>query len=223
MENPHIAGRFDKDLGKIQTRVSVMGALVSTQLQSAMLAVMDRQAIDIDALIKRDRKVNGMNKAIADRAERLIALRQPMAVDLRQALSLINIASELERIGDHAKSTAKRAKKIKSGTIPAIFQDVLSEMNAMVITQLADVLQAYENNDLELALRIRRRDLDVDDLNKRLFDLSLETLSNAQGNAETLMNVVLISRSLERVGDYIVNIARSINHIATGDNLKATE
>ncbi len=223
MENVHITGRFDEDLAKIKKRVLEMGALVKQQLAEATIALGDLSACNVEALIAKDRKINGMNKSIAGRAERLIALRQPMALDLRQALLPINIASELERIGDHAKSTAKRARKIGAGVVPAEYLTVLNEMGDIISTQITDVLTAYENSDIRLAADVRERDHQVDERNKKIFNLSVATLQNGPEDAETLMNLVLVSRNFERVGDHVVNIARHVNQIVTGDDLKASE
>jgi len=223
MENVHITSSFDKDLGEIKARVVKMGTLVASQLSEGMLMLANPDAARVEALVKNDRKVNGMNTSIAKHAERLIALRQPMALDLREALSPINIATELERIGDHAKSAAKRSQKMLRGAIPPEFQALLSAISGLLQTQIDDVLRAYDKSDLALAAHVREQDRQVDDLNRKVFELSVLALSDGKRDAATLMNVVLVSRNLERVGDHIVNIARYVNQIVTGDDLKATE
>lgn len=223
MENAHIVGRFDKDLDKLKNRILAMGALVAKQLNGATNALHtpDRGAIDL--LVAEDRKVNGMNRSIAGRAERLIALRQPVALDLRAALLPINIAAELERIGDHAKSTAKRARKLDLNSIPREPIDLLTQMSKITQAQLTDAMVAYRDSDIDLVDALRARDAEVDVLNKTLFDLAVNTLSNADHNAETILNIILIARNFERVGDRVVNIARHVNQIVTGDDLKATQ
>jgi phosphate transport system protein len=223
MENAHIVGRFDKDLDKLKKRILAMGALVDKQLKGATNALHtpDREAIDL--LVAEDRKVNGMNRSIAGRAERLIALRQPVALDLRAALLPINIAAELERIGDHAKSTAKRARKLDLNSIPREPIDLLTQMSRITQAQLTDAMVAYRDSDIDLVDALRARDAEVDALNKTLFDLAVNTLSNADHNAETILNIILIARNFERVGDRVVNIARHVNQIVTGDDLKATQ
>lgn len=223
MENVHIVGRFDKDLGKLKKRILAMGSLVSDQLKGATEALISPDPDKIELLIARDRKVNGMDKSIAGRAERLIALRQPVALDLRAALLPITIAAELERIGDYAKSTAKRAKKLDISSIPKEPVEMLLLMSEIVQDQLADVLVVYRDGDIDRIDAIRARDAEVDILNQNLFDLAVSTLSNAEHNAETILNVILIARNFERVGDRVVNIARYVNQIATGDDLKTTD
>ncbi len=218
MPHTHIVGRFDKDLGKIKDKILDMGELVIAQIKGATDALARLDEAEADRLIAGDRTINSMNDSISALAERLIALRQPMALDLREALSPINISGELERIGDHAKSTAKRAKKLGAGAITGEPLDMLLQMSAIVQQQIADVLVAYRDSDVDLAALIRERDQQVDDLNKALFNLVVELLGNAGGNAETLVHVALIARNFERVGDHVANMAHYVNHIVTGDD-----
>ena len=161
MENAHIVGRFDKDLDKLKNRILAMGALVAKQLNGATNALHtpDRGAIDL--LVAEDRKVNGMNRSIAGRAERLIALRQPVALDLRAALLPINIAAELERIGDHAKSTAKRARKLDLNSIPREPIDLLTQMSKITQAQLTDAMVAYRDSDIDLVILVSEEDAEL--------------------------------------------------------------
>ena len=223
MENAHIVTRFDKDLDQIKHRVLEMGDLVLAQIARATDLLSDFDAPAAELLITRDRKVNGMAKNIHTRAERLIALRQPVALDLRAALSPINIAFELERIGDHAKSCAKSARKLADGPGDTAAMRVVLDMSALVQAMLADVLRAYDDSDLELAADVRDRDRQVDRLNKTLFEMGLESITAGPENAEALVRKILLARNFERVGDHIVNIARHVHQIVTGEDLKASE
>lgn len=218
MEHGHIVGRFDKDLKKIVGKVIAMGELVIAQLGAAteVLAVPDVEVVA--RIVATDRKVNGMERVITNRAERLITLRQPMALDLRAALSPISIAGDLERIGDHAKSTAKRARKMGGNAIPAEHLAILMQMSELVQRQLGDVLDAYHSSDIELAAVIRDRDKKVDALNNALFKLAVATLSNPGNDTEALTNAVLISRNFERAGDHVANVAGYVIHIVTGND-----
>ena len=142
MENSHIVSRHDKNLGRIISGILDMGDLVISQLRQATDALDNFEADTVDRLIATDRIINGMYKDIYARAERLIALRQPMALDLRQALSPINIASNLERIGDHAKSTAKRARLLAGQTPDPALLAVVHQMSSTVQAMLSDVWRA---------------------------------------------------------------------------------
>ena len=218
MENSHIVGRFDRDLKNIQSRVLAMGELVGTQLRDATTVLTDPLSEEISRIVATDRQVNRMNGSISDRCERLIALRQPMAADLREALSPISVAAELERIGDHAKSTAKKARKLGNERIsPALFE-IISHMSSLVVGQLGDVLRAYRDEDVPLSRDIFDKDREVDALNKNLLADAVSILNASEADANTVLQAVLISRNLERAGDHVVNIARHNIHIVTGAN-----
>jgi phosphate transport system protein len=223
MENAHIVSRFDKDLDRIKGRILEMGDLVLAQLAQATDLLQAFDAELADQLIARDRKVNGMNKTIHSRAERLIALRQPVALDLRAALTPINIAFELERIGDHAKSCAKSARKLANAPVDAAATRIVLDMSALVQAMLADALRAYADSDIELAADLRARDLEVDQKNKALFEMGLSAITSTPENAESLVLKILLARNFERVGDHIVNIARHVHQIVTGEDLKASD
>lgn len=109
MEHEHIVKKFDKNLEKIKKTIVEMGGLVGLQINDATAVLATFDAAEVERIATYDRIINGLNKDIHDRAEILIVRRQPMALDLRKTLAPINISGELERIGDHAKSTAKRA------------------------------------------------------------------------------------------------------------------
>lgn len=223
MENEHIVARFDKDLKKIKGEIQAMGALVNEQIKGATSALMDFETDDVDVLVATDRKINGMYKSVHTRAERLIARRQPMALDLRQALLAINIAGELERIGDHAKSTAKRVRKLSEGSSGAEALVMVGEMSEIVQGMLTDVLVAYDDEDIEKAAEIRARDRDVDIIKSSVFAVGIEAIERSPDDAETLVHLILLARSFERAGDHVVNMARQVHQIVTGEDLKATE
>lgn len=163
-----------------------------------------------------------MQQNVYTESERLIALRQPMALDLRKALSPINIAAELERIGDHAKSTAKGARKLAATSVDATLLGVLLEMSSLVQVMLLDALTAFRESDTALAADIRARDLEIDQMNKAVFAKAVQAMDADKGLSEPYMRVVLLARGFERVGDHVVNITRHIHKIVTGEDLKTS-
>ncbi len=222
MENEHIVARFDRDLSKIKGIILKMGALVNAQIKGATDALMDFETAEIDALVATDRKINGMNKKVHDRAEQLIALRQPMALDLREAMLPIKIAGELERLGDHAKSTAKRVRKLSENATAEDALKNIGEMSNAVQSMLTDVLIAYRDGDIGLAAEIRERDLQIDAVNKKVFAQVVQAIEENPEDAETLIHMILLARNFERAGDHVVNISRQVHHIVTGEDLKAS-
>ena len=223
MESTHISSRYDEQLGRIKTGILDMGNLVIAQLRKATDALTEFDADTVDDLIAADRMINGLHKSSYSRAERLIALRQPMALDLRQALLPISIAGQLERIGDHAKSVAKRARVLADTELDDQIVSMIQKMSALTCTALKDVLRAYDASDIELAAQIRARDLDIDALNKDVFAKAVAATKDKPEMAETYIHLILLARGFERVGDQSVNIARHVHQIVTGEDLKASE
>lgn len=220
---PHIMSRYDKDLKKLKNRILGMGRQVGEQLSEATDALEDFDAGEVERLIAFDRTINGMHQDIYTRSERLIALRQPMALDLRQILLPINIAHELERIGDYAKSTAKRSRLLDKSDVGGPARAKVAQMSEKLQTMLEDVLRAYDNDDTDLAAEVRNRDAEIDQLNKDIFELQVAALKEDAAESETHLHLVLLARGFERVGDHIVNIARHVHHIVTGVDLKAAD
>ena len=223
MEKTHIVARFDEDLAGIKTDILDMGDLVLSQLHDATETLTTFDADKVATLIAKDRRINGMQKDIHTRVERVIALRQPVALDLRQALSPINMARELERIGDHAKSTAKRARKLADLHSDEHITPLVHEMSSMVQSMLTDVLVAYDNSDTELAAEIRARDPDLDRRNKAVFKAAIQQIMQFPDQAETFVHAILLARNFERAGDHVVNMARHVHQIVTGEDLKASD
>jgi len=222
MPQSHIVKKFDKNLEKIKAAIVEMGGLVGQQVNDAAAVLSTYDAAEVKRIAAFDRIINGLNKDIHNRAEILIVRRQPMALDLRQTLAPINIAGELERIGDHAKSTAKRAHLVENTPPEDTTLDLIAQMSVIVQAMLGDVLVAYENADIDLAARIREQDEEVDMLNNRLVQVVIETLAKTPEMAESLIHLALISRNFERIGDHVCNIARYVHQIVTGEDLKAS-
>jgi len=222
MEHEHIVKKFDKNLEKIKATIVEMGELVGIQVNDATAVLSSYDAAEVERITSYDRIINGLNKDIHDRAEILIVRRQPMALDLRKTLAPINISGELERIGDHAKSTAKRAHIIHNAPPEAATLDMIAQMSVIAQAMLDNVIIAYENADIDLAASVRAQDKDVDALYKQTVQTVIETLSKTPENAESLIHITLIARNFERIGDHICNIARYVHQIVTGEDLKAS-
>ena len=222
MEKEHIVGAFDADLDRIENEILAMGKLVKKQIRSATNALLEIKTEKIDSLIANDREINGMNKNINTLAEQMIAMRQPMAVDLRLALMATSIATELERLGDHAKSTAKRVRRLADVAPEKNIMDLIEKMSDLVTVMLTDALKAYKNKNIEKAAEVRVKDAEVDDINDKIFKMAVKAIKKNPEDIETLIHIILLSRNFERAGDHIVNIARQVHQIVTGDDLKAS-
>ena len=199
-----------------------MRSLVKRQLQESTEALLSFNPQGMDVLIKTDRTINGMNKKINRHVELILTRRQPMALDLRQVWLATSIASELERLGDYAKSTAKKVKKLSNNSSGEKALNLLGDMSKIVIEMLGDVLKAFEKIDIEKASEIRVQDIEVDSLNKKILATVIQSIHEYPDDTETLIHLVLLARNYERAGDHIVNISRQIHQISTGEDLKAS-
>lgn len=222
MEHEHIYARFDRDLAKIKAIIQKMGALVNDQIKGATDALMEGDTDEIDQLVATDRKINDMKRKVSDRAQRLIALRQPMALDLREALLAIQIANELERMGDHAKTTARRVARLSDGSSGEDALAAIGEMSAEVQAMLTEVLRAYGDGDIALAAEVRERDRAIDALNNRVLARATAAIRENPDDVETLVQMIILGRNFERAGDHVVNIARQVHQIVTGEDLVAS-
>ena len=222
MTQEHIVKKFDDELNRIKSEILEMGSLVKKQLQESTEALLSFNPQGMDVLIKTDRTINGMNKKINRHVELILTRRQPMALDLRQVWLATSIASELERLGDYAKSTAKKVKKLSDNSSGEKALNLFGDMSKIVIEMLGDVLKAFEKIDIEKASEIRVRDIEVDSLNKKILATVIQSIHEYPDDTETLIHLVLLARNYERAGDHIVNISRQIHQIATGEDLKAS-
>jgi phosphate transport system protein len=223
MTNEHIVGKFDDELSRIKSEILEMGDLVIEQIHLSTNAMMSLDTEDIDNLIQKDLKINGMYKTINRHAEQIIAMRQPVAIDLRMALLATSIASELERLGDYAKTTAQRVKKLSDDKYVKKLTSLLGDMSKEVQDMLSKILKAYQNNDIKLAAKIRKRDRIIDESFKKILNTVIKSTSKIPEDSETLIYIVLLARNFERAGDRIVNISRQVHQIVTGIDLKASD
>lgn len=218
METTHIRSRFDKDLQRIQSLVVGMAGLVGEQIADVTQALGDNDAAFAKTLIAKDAKINRLESKIDAFAVRLIALRQPMAADLRHAIVPIKISGELERIGDHAKAIALRATKMLAPDTPATPLETLTEMGTITGEMLKDGLRSYVEQNADLALDVHQRDKDVDVLHATLIRDVLKLMNADSGNTETYMHVLFIAKSFERIGDYICNLTEQVYFLVHGES-----
>jgi phosphate transport system protein len=220
MENPHIVKKFDKNLQKIKSVILEMGVLVIRQLEDATDVLFAHDQKEVARIEELDLTINGYHKDIHSRAEILIARRQPVAFDLRATLAPIEVARELERIGDYAKTIAGFANVFAKTAPNAEHIVQINQMSAAARVMLDEVLRAYMAGDIDLAAQVRAQDLQIDTLNETIRKNATEMAGNSVDDAKACIAIILVAQKLERVGDHIANISRYINQVYTGDDLK---
>jgi len=217
--NPHnhIVKSYDEELQYLNTLISRMGGLAETQLDGAIQAVLRRDAEGAEKVVKGDAQIDELETEVGALVVRLLALRQPMAVDLRRIVSALKIAADLERFGDHAKSIAKRAIAISQ--VPRIPAPGLDRMARMVQHMIKDVLDAYLDNDTDKAIKVWRSDAEVDELYNSLFRELLTYMMEDPRNITGCTHLLFIAKNVERMGDHATNIAEIVHYQVKGAKL----
>jgi phosphate transport system protein len=213
----HIVSAYDEELKQLHALIARMGGLVETQLEGAVRAVLRRDAELAQRIRQGDKEIDRLEHDADAMALRLIALRQPMAVDLRNTIAALKIAADLERFCDHAKSIAKRAIAISQ--MPRIPAPGLDRMALIIQGMIKEVLDAYLANDLEKALDVWRRDEEVDQLYNSLFRELLTHMMEDPRNITACTHLLFIAKNLERMGDHATNIAEIVHYQVTGTEL----
>ncbi len=218
MATDHIVKSFDEDLSRLSDLISRMGGIAENQLDKAIDALQNRDSVLAEAVIDADIKVDQLQYEIEELALRMIALRQPMAADLRETVAALKIAPLIERIGDYAKNVAKRA--IALNQIPPVKPlFTIPRMGRMVREMLKDVLDAFANKDVGKAREVWLADEEVDEMHDSLFREMLTYMMEDPRNITPCTHLLFAARNIERMGDLATNIAEIIQFQVTGEAL----
>jgi phosphate transport system protein len=216
MEQTHIVRSFDQELSKIGDLILEMGGLVEGQILASVDALVKRDIEHAAEIRAGDKAVDKLETRIDDLAVRVLALRQPMAADLRSVVCALKVASNLERIGDYAKNIAKRTAVIAETNPVGTSDATIKRMGKLVQLMVSDVLNAFVNNDLELADEVRDRDEEVDQLHNTLFRELLTYMMEDPRNITPCMHMLFIAKNLERMGDHTTAVAEQVHYVITG-------
>lgn len=217
MEHTHIVTRFDTDLKKIESMLVEMAQKVGTQVVDAGRALAAEDEALAKQVTKADAEINALENKIDEKAIRLIALRQPMAEDLRSAISTLKISSSLERMGDYAKTLSYRVRAVDDFSAMGSVLRNLSETSQKVAAMLALVMEAYVERDLAKAKAASALDDEINDRTDALFRELLTYMMENPRNIEPCTHLLFISKNMERSGDQVKNIAEQVHYLVTGD------
>lgn len=214
----HTVKAFDEDLGQLRGLVSEMGGRAEAAITSAIEALINRD-LDLAArVVEGDRKIDLLEAEIEKQVVRLIALRAPMADDLREVLAALKIAGVVERMGDYAKNIAKRIPTLQDARgLDAIA--VLPSMGAIVTEMVRNVLDAFVARDAEAAIAVAARDSAVDDFYNSIFRTLLTYMMENPHNITASTHLLFIAKNLERIGDHATNVAEMVYFAATGSQM----
>jgi phosphate transport system protein len=214
----HIAKAYDQDITALKTQLAEMGGIAEEQLANAIQALIKRDLALADQVIRNDQQLDELERLIEEKAILTIAKRQPMAKDLREIIVAIRVSSDIERIGDLAKNTAKRTHAI-SEALPRKLLNGLSRMGAMAQSQLNQVLDAYAQRDDEKGLAVWRSDEDLDSLYNSIFRELLTYMMEDPRNISLCTHLLFGAKNLERIGDHTTNIAENIHYLIHGKTI----
>ncbi len=215
----HIVSSYDNDLQGLRQRISEMGGISEKMLVDAVVALARHDKLLAQTVIASDPRLDLLHREVEESAILTIARRQPLAVDLRETISAIRIAGDVERIGDLAKNIAKRALAIGGEFQPHKIVVGLRHMNDLVMGQLKDVLDAYAQKDTVKALDVWQRDGAIDALYTSLFRELLTYMMEDPRNISFCTHLLFCAKNIERIGDHTTNIAETVHYLVTGETL----
>jgi phosphate transport system protein len=212
----HTLKRFDEELERLSATISEMGGLTESQFAQSLVALREGDTEVAERVIADDARVDALDLAVQEQTVKLLALRQPMAVDLRMILSSIKIAAALERIADYAKNTAKRSIVLSQGTAPSSAVAGIDRLGRLVRAALKDVLDAFAHDDVDKARDVWQRDEEIDQVYTGLFRELLTYMMEDPRNITACTHLMFMAKNIERAGDHVTNIAELISFRIAG-------
>jgi phosphate transport system protein len=215
---PHTFTAFDDDLSDLRALISRMGVLAEEAIAEAMRCLVERDVAAAKRLVAGDRNLNALQAEAERRVVQLIALRAPLADDLRDALAALKIAGVVERIGDYAKNIARRARRMpERGELEPL--SLLPQMAKMASAMVHDALGAFVARDAPAAREVCKRDDALDDFYESIFRTLLTYMMESPQNIGPSTSLLFVAKNLERIGDHATNIAEMVYYAATGEPL----
>jgi phosphate transport system protein len=214
----HTIKAFDEDLDRLRALISQMGGLAEHAIRESMRCLVQHDLDGAEKIVENDKKLDALEIETEKQVVRLIALRAPMAGDLRDIVAALKISSVVERIGDYAKNIAKRVPLLdKVHNIEPV--SLMPEMARIATEMVHDVLNAFVERDAEAAVRVVERDRAVDDFYNSIFRALLTFMMENPNNIGQSTHLLFIAKNIERVGDHATNIAEMVYYASTGQHL----
>lgn len=214
----HTVKAFDQELDQLRGLIAEMGGLAEAAITESMRALMQRDTEAARRVVENDKKIDALEGLIERNAVQIIALRAPMADDLREVVAALKIAGVVERIGDYAKNIAKRVPVIEdSPNIEPL--SLLPEMARIAGEMVHNVLDAFAARDAEKAVAVCQRDRAVDDFYNSIFRTLLTFMMENSHNITAATHLLFIAKNIERIGDHATNVAEMVYFAATGQQM----
>ncbi|MFN3213856.1 MAG: phosphate signaling complex protein PhoU [Henriciella sp.] len=214
----HIVSAYSEELERLSADILRMGGLAEAMIRDASRAVVARDAKLAELVIERDHEMDRLESEIERQAVRMLALRQPMAGDLRNVIGAIKLAGGIERIGDLAKNIARRTLAVVNEDNRTTLKGI-ERMGQAVSRMLQIALDAYARRDPVTAISVLRQDDDIDSQYNSLLRSMLVFMAEEPEQMTARSNYLFIVKNLERIGDHCTNIAKVVHFIATGKQI----
>ena len=219
MVGEHIVKSFDEELKRLTNAIARMGGLAESQIAGAIQAVAKRDTDLAATIVQGDQKIDELEREVDERAIQMLALRQPMASDLRAVVAALRIASDVERIADYAANVAKRTIALAQ-MAPVRPAHAVPRMGRIVQEMIKDVLDAYVNRDVDKAVAVWNRDEELDEIYSSLFRELLTYMMEDPRNITASTHLLFIAKNIERIGDHATNIAETVHYLVRGVQLR---
>ncbi len=220
----HIHHRFDRELDSLRNRVVAMGGLVESQVNDALTALRERNSELAEYVIRTDHRVNAQEVCIDEDCTYVLARRQPAAGDLRMVMAIIKTITDIERIGDESEKIARVTLDLDTASFANmdVLMQQIDALGQMVVGLLREALDAFVRMDMEAAVKIARKDKDVDE---RYFSLLSDLTAHMKADpadVEEFQALIWVIRALERIGDHSKNICEYIVYLVRGKDVRHT-
>jgi phosphate transport system protein len=215
----HIVTSYENELRDLTRKVAEMGGRAERLVADSVAALLKRDTELAERVIVQDKTVDTLQREIEEGAIAMIARRQPLATDLREIVSALRVAGDLERVGDLAKNTAKRALALEGEYRAQKQLRGVEHMSEIAIEQLKDVLDAYSNHDDARALEVWRRDGEIDAIYTSLFRELLTYMMEDPRHITLCTHLLFAAKNIERIGDHATNIAETVHYLVIGEPL----
>ena len=215
--NEHTVKAFDEDITRLRGLIAEMGGLAEVAIQQSLDALVSGDDELAQTVVKGDKKIDALESEIDKLAVRIIALRAPMADDLREVIAALKIAGVVERIGDYSKNIAKASREIGENRKQYEPLTLLPAMAEVASDMVHDVLTAYAARDPDLALEVIATDEKVDAFYNSIFRNLVSHMVENPSTISTAAQLLFVARNLERIGDHATNVAEMVHFAATGN------
>lgn len=210
---------FQDELDELKGRLLEMGGLAEERLRLAVRSVVDRDNALVERVLAGDAAINQLHIEIDDRCFKLLALHQPMAVDLRAIVAAVKINTDLERVGDLAVNIAEAVRRyLRHPPVKELI--IIPKMAELAQVMLRDSLDAFVRRDVGLAQRVLAQDDELDGLKTKVFRTLLTYMLRDASTIEPALDLILISRHLERIGDHATNVAEDVIFMVSAKDVR---